>query len=751
MNEQSPPRGPRVVVATTAMLTFISFWHAAAVVLNDLGSSAYYVPGIAEGAIGRSAPWFILAVMFFSYTVRMVYIESSSMFVRGGVYRVVKGAMGGTMAKLAVSALIFDFLLTAPISGVSAGLYLVALINETSGRIGYPLQLPREAGAAVFAILVIVYFWRKNVIGIEESSAKAMSIMKVTTVMVTMLIVWGALSLLVRGGRLPPAPGPETLKFTEDALGWLKGTALPTIPLFAFLIGFGHSILAMSGEETLAQVYREIGHPKLLNLKRAAMIIFIYSTVFTSLVGFLAMALISDAERPRYYDNMITGIAMNLVGPYELRLLFQTFVVIVGILMLSGAVNTAIIGSNGVLNRVSEDGVMAGWFRHPHKKFGTSHRLLNLIVLLQIGVVIASRGDVFLLGEAYAFGVVWSFFMNTLSTLILRFKQPGEREWRVPLNLRIGRWEIPVGLGLIALVLLVVAVTNLFTKKVATISGVTFTVFLYLVFVISERVSIARKLAQAKELERFNLEAHTSVSAETIRARPGNIIVAIRNHRSLQHLERILEKTNTKQHDIVVLTMQQMGMIRPALHSPRAADQVFTDYEQLLFSKVVEAAERAGKTVQLLVVSGRDTYTVGIQTALALDSSKIVAGVSPSMNPDEQARRMGEAWEAASEPKTGLTFELIDREGKSRYYDLGPHPPRLWPEDIDRVHQLWLKLSRERFGGKLHHRDVVGAAIKRLESALESDEERERILGELARELEHPHERPHIPVIVKEE
>src|SRR5918999_5939860 len=114
----------RVVVATSVMLSFISFWRAAAIVLNDLGSSAFYVGGIAERAVGKSAPWFILAVMLLSAAVSLLYIESGSMFTRGGVYRVVKEAMGGVMAKLSVSALLFDYMLTGPISGTSAGLYL---------------------------------------------------------------------------------------------------------------------------------------------------------------------------------------------------------------------------------------------------------------------------------------------------------------------------------------------------------------------------------------------------------------------------------------------------------------------------------------------------------------------------------------------------------------------------------------------------------------------------------------------------
>jgi amino acid transporter len=112
------------------MLSFVSFWRASAIVLCDLGSSAYYVGGIAEKAVGKAAPWFILAIMLFSYAVRAIYIESCSMFVRGGVYRVVREAMGGTAAKFSVSALMFDYVLTGPISGVSAGLYLAALLNE---------------------------------------------------------------------------------------------------------------------------------------------------------------------------------------------------------------------------------------------------------------------------------------------------------------------------------------------------------------------------------------------------------------------------------------------------------------------------------------------------------------------------------------------------------------------------------------------------------------------------------------------
>src|ERR1700726_175334 len=364
---------PRVIVATTALLTFISFWRAAAIVLNDLASSAYYAGGEAEAFIGKTAPWFILATMLLSYAVSQVYVESCSMFVRGGVYRVVKEAMGGALAKFSVSALMFDYVLTGPISGVSAGQYLAGLLNEMFAYRHLKITLSADATAAAFAIAVTLYFWWQKIKGIPESSEKALWIMQLTTVMVVALIGWCSYTLLVRGGHLPPAPVPRNILLTKYSLGWLYGSRIPRLITFAAVfVGLGHSVLAMSGEESLAQVYREIEHPKLPNLKKAALVIFIYSMVFTSLVSFFAVMIIPDKTRPQFFENLIGGLAMSLQGPFTARLMFHAFVVVVGTLILSGAVNTAIVGSNGVLNRVSEDGVLSDWFRQPHPRFGTS-------------------------------------------------------------------------------------------------------------------------------------------------------------------------------------------------------------------------------------------------------------------------------------------------------------------------------------------------------------------------------------------
>src|SRR3954451_19696862 len=104
-------QGAGIIIVSSVMFTFIGYWRTAAVVLCDLASTSYYIGAIVELSVGPAAPWFILGVMCFSYAVRWVYIESCTLFVRGGVYRVVREAMGPFMAKFAVSALLFDYIL----------------------------------------------------------------------------------------------------------------------------------------------------------------------------------------------------------------------------------------------------------------------------------------------------------------------------------------------------------------------------------------------------------------------------------------------------------------------------------------------------------------------------------------------------------------------------------------------------------------------------------------------------------------
>jgi amino acid transporter/nucleotide-binding universal stress UspA family protein len=746
-------RSIQVIVVSSVMFTFISYWRTAAVVLCDLASTAYYIGGIVEGAIGPAAPWFILAVMLFSYAVRSIYIESCSLFVRGGVYRVVKEAMGGFLAKLSVSALMFDYILTGPTSAVSAGQYIMGLMVDTV-RYEFPLFLQASNakdeftrwGSVIIAVAITLYFFRQNIIGIHESSGKAVKIMIATTVMAVVILVWCGITLWLRHGPVNPVPmtpdlnpkveyaeavdkpdritgeivpsqwvrdeatkklvaevtkdenGREIEKprmsdatgRQEDPLGLLSrwfpslaeklrqpGNWMSIIGVTGILIAFGHSILAMSGEETLAQVYREVESPKMKNFEKAAFIVFVYSLVLTASISFLAVMLIPDEVRMKSYsENLIGGLAMHVSGPYLARLGLNAFVVIVGFLILAGAVNTAIIGSNGVLNRVSEDGVMPDWFLKPHRRFGTTYRILYLVVGLQVLTIVLSRGDMVVLGEAYAFGVVWSFVFKALAMVVLRIKDKSPREFKVPLNFTVRGVEIPVGLVMVFLVLLFTALLNLFTKEVATIGGSAFTVVFLAVFVISERLHQHRRgHGPHKHVEQFNQQTAVEISKEALNLdKPYRKLVAIRSTNNLFMLEKTLAETDPVMTDVAVITAQVAQRGDTSTGGPE-----LDEYARQLMSAVVDRAEKAGKHVQPMIVRTNNPLFAVINAARDLGAQELIMGASNVYSADEQIEQIAFYWfnlhDGAPQP---LTIRIL---GPTRdlYFDLagGNRIPRL--------------------------------------------------------------------------
>ncbi len=672
VTQPKPASIPKFVIPATVMLSFVSFWRASAIVLCDLGSSAYYVGGIVEKAIGKAAPWFVLAVMLFSYAVRAIYIESCSMFVRGGVYRVVREAMGGTAAKFSVSALMFDYVLTGPISGVSAGLYLAALINELGEHFHLAwMHVPSAWFAAAFAAVVTLYFWYTNRVGVPFSSTRALRIMQATTAMVVILIGWCLFTILTKGYHPVPLPVPSNIHFSSSALGWLKDTALPGFTVVAVAIGLGHSVLALSGEETLAQVNREIEAPKQKNLERTGFIVFIYSLLFTSLVSFFAVMLIPDDKRAQYLDDLIGGLSMFLAGPFALRLAFHAFVVVVGVLILSGAVNTAIIGSNGVLSRVAEDGVLPPWFRQLHPRYGTSHHIIGVIVGLQLLTIVLSRGNVDMLGEAYAFGVIWSFAMKGLAVVVLRFRDPEADRWKFPLNLRLGRHEIPLGLMATTAILFLMAFTNLFTKKAATISGMIFTLVFFAIFTASERRFARQQEAtqihakpdpndrfRETSRERFRFQVREDLSPQAMEIAPGCVVVGIGDAGDLQAVDKVLSGEVGATPDVVVICVGELAIDR--IQAAPNDESAVEDYIKDVFSEVVFSAEKLGRPVKLLALHGDDPASTLVQAAICLQASQLWLGSSQSQTQDQQASELTREWMDHSSHTGSLDVRLVE-------------------------------------------------------------------------------------------
>jgi hypothetical protein len=372
--------------------------------------------------------------------------------------------------------------------------------------------------------------------------------------------------------------------------------------------------------------------------------------------------------------------------------------------------------------RVAEDGVLTDWFRKPHRRFGTSYRIVNLVAILQLFTIVVTRGNVIMLGEAYAFGVIWSFTFNALSMLVLRWKYKGERGWKVRPNIRIGKTEIPIGLLCVFAVLFSTAVVNLFTKSVATISGVAFTAVFFVIFTISERQNKRRHALTDRQMrEHFQLEHEDTIGREQLQIRPGSLMVTMRDAANPLALKWALARTDTDEQDVVVLTARMVGAGGPELLD--ASEQSFSEHEQMLFTKAVSVAESFGKHINLLVVPAGDIFAALVQTANSLESASVVSGISSKLSPQEQAYYVGQAWEALPEPKRQFTFNVVMEDGSAQAYHIGPHAPHLQPDDVQLVHRLWLNFRRDPELATLHHSDIVTYALTRLASEYARDKQ----------------------------
>ena len=288
---------------------------------------------------------------------------------------------------------------------------------------------------------------------------------------------------------------------------------------------------------------------------------------------------------------------------------------------------------------MAEDGVLHEWFRKPHKRFGTSYRIINLLAITQLVVIIASRGDVYLLGEAYAFGVVWTFVMTTFSILVLRYKDKSVREWKVPPNLVVAGIEIPIGLIFIFVVLFGLGFTNLFTKPIATEGGVIFTVILFSLFVFSERANKRIAASRSSELEKFNVYAQNNLTAEAVGCKHlKRKLVAVRAPNRLQHLQRCLEENDPDDVDIVVMTAKVIpGQSTAVQHSIDLP-------EETLFSEVIKLAEKQGKTILPIVVPTNNAAYAIAHTTVEVGAEEVFLGASERYPMEYQMQQFALYW-----------------------------------------------------------------------------------------------------------
>jgi hypothetical protein len=302
---------------------------------------------------------------------------------------------------------------------------------------------------------------------------------------------------------------------------------------------------------------------------------------------------------------------------------------------------------------------------------------------------------------------------------------------------------------MITALLFAVAGINLLTKEIATISGLAFTIVFFTLFLISERINERRRAEEihtTSAMDQFRLSANEAVSNETVAVRPGNTICLVRDYNTLSHLRKALEVTHTGKKDLVVMTVHLMRGPDTG-YEGIAKDRLFSKYEQYLFSKVVALAEKAGKTVHLLVVPSSDIFQAIALTASQLRSSEVIAGSSSVMTPEHQAKLLGDAWERLpNKTQERVRFRVIGPDGEIIDFYLGAHAPDLTDEEINFIHKLWLNVKTERGLEDIRHKQIVIAALVRLADELHQDR-RSEVLGFLrtlknGEEIQAPNKHP---------
>ena len=300
-----------------------------------------------------------------------------------------------------------------------------------------------------------------------------------------------------------------------------------------------------------------------------------------------------------------------------------------------------------------------------------------------------------------------------------------------------------MALGLITLVLFLIALVNLFTKPSATVAGITFSFVLFGAFVISEKLSRKHGSASDLELDQFNVTSRTELNNDTIGARPGNILVPVSNYHALYHLASVLDRVKPERRDVVVLHVRLLQRAASG-EVELDANQLFGSIEQYLFTKALALAEQRGKSIRLAVIAANDMWDGILRAGVNLKSSTIVLGRSSKMTVAEQARDFGLAWERLPDPRPPFNLEIMLPGGQREFFLMGPHAPNLTMNEVNLIHQLWLRFADMVAPEELHHHDVVHFAINEVQQELAEGKEQD-VLDRLKRHLrENESRRPKI-------
>jgi magnesium transporter len=686
---------------------------AAALAIAQLGVAAFFISGITRFALGESAGWFVLAAAVLASLVRAIDVENWALLIPGGFVGRVTSAFGARAAGCAKAVALVERVLLAALACIVIGHYVAGVSATAIAGWRFTGYVRSEDLATLIAAGVIGLLWLRTRLGRDIGRDLMTRGVWIGVGILVLTVVWGALTL-ARGGTGVAAlasPLPSVV-----ITGW------PVIDaVLAYVLGFGLTLPVIGGGEALSRAAHELPPPRVQALRRVGLVTIVFGLVATSLGTFLVVVLVPASEQALWANAPLAGLAQHLAAPASLRDLMAVALAAAAMLTLLPAAHAAIGDAEQMLHRASAEGSLPAGLATLHTRFGTPTRAVDVTVAAVIVVVLASGGRVIWLARAYAIAMAVMLGLTVVALARVRRTRQAPMPFKTPGNLRFKSREIPVGLLAPAVIVAATALTMILTGDVAAIASAALIAVLSLWFTAAARHAAPVGVVTADE-STFDLLLAAELSPDQIEARPGSVLVPVRNPHSLAHVAAALQTPGDR--DVVVMTARLLDV---DVSEESAGQTTPTPYERRLLLEVVALAERLGRPVRLLIVPTRNVVDAIVGSVVRLRSSDVYVGESSTLSAGDQARLLGEAWERADKPETlDVRLAICHRSGRADMYHLGAHPPSLTSNDLDLIHRLWLDAAKT-VGPHVHHDDVVRAALKQMEQQLSGPQRDEAV------------------------
>ena len=687
-------------------MSYVSVWRATARALTELGAGAFFAGGVAWAVLGPPAPWFVLAVVVIGMLLRAADVEARALFVPGGLYGSVRETLGPIAARTAAAALLVDRLVLGSLAAVLVGHYAIALSRSIGGSAG--ITVSGDTAPLVIAATVIALLW------LLQRQGRALQDHTVARLIGASV---GVLGLFLIGAAIAVLRSPASADLMRASWPWhleaFERTPSVVARAVAIIGAIGFALPALGGVGALGIASLDLQPPRIRNLRRVTHLVSGYAIVIIAGLTLVGVAVIPPADLRSSAFASLTGIARHLPAPGWSRFGFLIGIAAAACVFLTATVRSTSTAAHGVLTRLIDDGTLPDRWRTLHPRFGTPFRIIDATAAIQLGIVLLAGQDVAWLARVYAMGVVVGAVFKVTALIRYRFLRPEPRAFEVPFNVNVGGNTWPLGLIALVVLLTAPAAVLLFRLDPPSLAATALVATMTAMLALSARATSATAGAAMAAADPFQLLRSDDVDLRQVQARPGNFLVPVRKPHTLTHLAAAFRAAGSR--DVVAVTVRLVGVDVP---DDPAVDPHITDDERHLLSAVTAAAEREGRAVRLMIVPGVNVFDSLVDTALRLRSSEIHVGESETLSADDQARLLGEAWERAARPSdVDLRLVVHHPRGGAAAYHLGAHAPALRPEDFEQIHRVWLDVVRA-VGPRVHHRDVVRAALTHMEQEL---------------------------------